>query len=600
MPRDGVVTTGFPHTKYRPTLAPLVDAVISPFPRRGRRHWLFVLGLVMVVTIFAGRALVAARAASVTIDEGTYLSRGLFAVATAGDAMFWRLGSPRLPHLLSALPSYVCLRYAKLLPESTEYQEFDGLLRSGEILALWPARWVAVGWGISLLLLTYHGVAMTRGAAAGLVACALLSMVPEVLAHSAIAGCDLPFACSAMLAVIALARYAERPTVRRWLGVTVCVGFSWAIRHSAVLLILVAALVHLVSVQRRVWPEGWRVRARGLIRSAAATFVLSSCAFLVLWAGDGFGLVSASEAVDQRPSGSMSQPAPSHTDAPRRLVPTSLASFLRQLNHQKYGHQAFLCGAKRWDGFRTYFAVAMVLKTPVGLLALLIVAVARSGPFCRFSTLCATLLLLTWVVLIQSRVNIGVRYALLTYPLVVPFVARLFEPNRLRDRLWGPVVCAALVWFLWASAAAHPRYLSYFNELGGGPHNGWLYLADSNIDWGQDYGAMLAALKKRGIREVTTSVFSSRWPQDPDVRVTQIPPKGPVAVLPPNTRSIPQAVGRPIPIGTRYVAVSATHLHCLYSDRDLFWLWTRRLVERVGASIWIFDMDTAADRPFFL
>jgi hypothetical protein len=600
MPRDGVVTIEFPHTRYRPTSARSVDAATSPSEHRARRHWLFTLGLVVVVTVFAGRAFVAGRTASLTIDEGTYLSRALFALSTGGDAMFWRLGSPRLPHLCSAFPSYVCLRYAGMLPTSTECNEFHRLVRSGEILALWPARCVAIGWGIGLLTLTYHGVAMTRGAAAGLVATALLSMVPEVLAHSAIAGCDLPFACSAMITVIALARYSERPTVARWLGVTLCVGFSWAIRHSAVLLVLLATIVHVVSVQRRVWPAGWRARARGLVRSAMAAAVLSCAAFLVLWACEGFGFVSAAEAVDQRPSGSMAQPAARQTEPHRLRVPTSLASFLRQINHQKYGHQAFLCGAKRWDGFRTYFPVAMALKTPVGLLALLIVAAARFGPFCRFSTICATLLLLTWVVLIQSRVNIGVRYALVTYPLAAPFVARLFEPQRLRDRLWGPVVGAALAWFVWASVSSHPRYLSYFNELGGGPPNGWLYLSDSNIDWGQDYDAALSALKRRGISEVTTAVFSTRTSDDPEVSVTELAPRGPVPALPGNTRSIPQATSRPIPIFTRYVAVSATRFHRLYSEGDLHWLWTRRLVERVGASIWIFDLDNAADRPFFL
>ena len=31
-----------------------------------------------------------------------------------------------------------------------------------------------------------------------------------------------------------------------------------------------------------------------------------------------------------------------------------------------------------------------------------------------------------------------------------------------------------------------PHYLPYFNEFIGGPDNGHKYLADSNIDWGQD------------------------------------------------------------------------------------------------------------------
>jgi hypothetical protein len=37
--------------------------------------------------------------------------------------------------------------------------------------------------------------------------------------------------------------------------------------------------------------------------------------------------------------------------------------------------------------------------------------------------------------------------------------------------------------FLWHG----PHWLSYFNELAGGPKHGGEWVLDSNIDWGQDY-----------------------------------------------------------------------------------------------------------------
>jgi hypothetical protein len=38
----------------------------------------------------------------------------------------------------------------------------------------------------------------------------------------------------------------------------------------------------------------------------------------------------------------------------------------------------------------------------------------------------------------------------------------------------------------------HPHYLAYFNEIIGGPRNGYKYLIDSNLDWGQDDDRALA------------------------------------------------------------------------------------------------------------
>ena len=78
-------------------------------------------------------------------------------------------------------------------------------------------------------------------------------------------------------------------------------------------------------------------------------------------------------------------------------------------------------------------------------------------------------------------------------------------------------------------------------------------------------------------------------------------------VLPPTTtppeRRLYYADGSYRPVPTRYVAVSVNSLFGLrmFGDwtagRDnLRWLWTRRLVERVNDSIFIFDMDRPAER----
>ena len=38
--------------------------------------------------------------------------------------------------------------------------------------------------------------------------------------------------------------------------------------------------------------------------------------------------------------------------------------------------------------------------------------------------------------------------------------------------------------------SVHPHYLSYFNQLSGGPSNGYRLLVDSSNDWGQDLPAL--------------------------------------------------------------------------------------------------------------
>jgi len=66
--------------------------------------------------------------------------------------------------------------------------------------------------------------------------------------------------------------------------------------------------------------------------------------------------------------------------------------------------------------------------------------------------------------------------------------------------------------------------------------------------------------------------------------------------MPPNRRML-DSDGDYLPIYTRYVAVSVSRLLGLYSQNDMSWLRSRKLVERVNDSIFLFDMDTPADRP---
>lgn len=43
-----------------------------------------------------------------------------------------------------------------------------------------------------------------------------------------------------------------------------------------------------------------------------------------------------------------------------------------------------------------------------------------------------------------------------------------------------------MFWYIAGAIKIHPHYLAYFNELAEGPNNGYKYLVDSNMDWGQD------------------------------------------------------------------------------------------------------------------
>jgi hypothetical protein len=557
------------------------------------------VGLVAVLAVFGARAMDMARSISIAGDEATHLTHSLHFWMTGDDLAMWELGAPRLPHVLYALPSYLALRQANLLPDQADPIAIEEVVLSGAKRVVMPARVLAVAWGLALVLVAYVAVARAFGAVSGLIAAGLLSLVPEVIAHSAIAGSDVPFTASAFLALILLARYVERPSLGRWVAVGLAIGLAWAMRHSALLLLMLGGVVHLWVHLRRPRPTTLAIWVERITGSVAAGVGLMTVAAVVLWAGDGFGTVSLAELYERSTTLNVPERI-GPVDVSRWPIPTSVLSVLKQVRHQNQGHEAFFCGEYREQGWPLYFPVAFLLKTPIGLLALMVAAAVRARSRGALEGVCLAFLAVLWLMLVRNKVNIGVRYALLTYPLVMPFLVQLFERRTLRDLVWGPIVVASVAWFAWASFSCHPRYLSYFNEIGGGPSQGWLYLADSNLDWGQDFDALAPTLHRLGITEVTTDLSTERRLEIPGVLCVVHPNRTRVvpAVTPPNRRLYDDDGGY-LPIYTRYVAISVSRLHGLYSQNDMSWLRTRKLVTRIGDSTFLFDMDAPADPPLF-
>lgn len=587
---------------------------MNPPPSASPRSRLAIgLALSLILTLFAARCWAVARSDAITSDETTHLTHSLHFWTTGDDLDMWELGAPRLPHLAYGLASYLALRPTGALPEVPDEPSLTALVTSGSARVLLPARSLAILSGVALLLSVFWAVARTRNAPEALIATALLSMVPETLAHSAIAGSDMPFTSAAMLSVILLARYAERPSWSRWLTASALIGLAWSTRHSAILLLILGAGVHLaVSLRGFRWtvkPDrnpsddttGLNPSEPLLDRLSGAFLAILAMGFLsfsILWAGDGLQTLTIADLAEHVTT----LRVPEHLgplDVSHLRLPSSALSLLKQVRHQSQGHEAYFLGQRGTLGWPTYFPVAFLLKTPIGLLALLILTAASIRPRGAFDLITLSALGLLWATLIKNHVNIGVRYAFLTYPLVIPFVARLFARDRILDPIRGPLIALSTLAFVAASFSAHPRYLSSFNEIAGGPESGWLYLADSNIDWGQDFDRLAQTLPTLGIQDVTTDVSSERRLSLPGVYVVANPSRSRQvpALTPPNRRLYDSEAGF-IPVYTRYVAVSTSRLLGLYSQNDMSWLLTRKLVARIGDSICIFDMDHPADRPF--
>jgi hypothetical protein len=269
--------------------------------------------------------------------------------------------------------------------------------------------------------------------------------------------------------------------------------------------------------------------------------------------------------------------------------PTFYLDGMRRVNADHDPSRAYyLAGRFRVGGFWYYFLAAFLLKTPLPTLGLTVLTAARfralRAPRWLDEAFLAVPVVAFFVVTSAFADNLGVRYLLPVYPLLFVWVSRC---GRLLLGRRPIAVAAGLLaaWYAGSALWVFPDHLAYFHEAAGGPAQGWRWLDDSNLDWGQDLKRLRRYLDENGIERVR---LLYPWNGDPDyygidhVRVTP-----------------EEWYGAPRP-GV-YAMSTVWLVRGLYEARGrgvpTDWLERYRPVGRVGASFLIYRFEAGSGEP---
>ena len=327
--------------------------------------------------------------------------------------------------------------------------------------------------GLLLAITLYRFGVGLFGRRAGIAALALFSLSPNVLAHASLATLDFPIAFFVFLTVYALWCYVQKPGWVRMLALSAALGCALATKVQALLLIPIVGVVLLVSFRGRLWhrQELARLLLPWLLLPAVPLVLVNALYLHAPWQ-----------------SGSL-------------LPPLYLQALRFKLFHAQGSlaqlQVAYLCGNYSSEGWWYYFPVAILVKTPLPTLVLLVIGLARKPQrgTLLFVVLPAAALL---GVAMASRVNIGLRHVLTVYPFL--FLLAGAGAARLWQRPWhGGVLAVLAAGYVWQAAMITPHHLSYFNSLVGGPRDGHKCLSGSNYDWGQNDRFLRRYIQGRGI-----------------------------------------------------------------------------------------------------
>jgi 4-amino-4-deoxy-L-arabinose transferase-like glycosyltransferase len=466
-------------------------------------------------------------------------------------------------------------------------------------LLFW-GRLPIVGLGCALAAAVFLWTKRRFGPLAGTIALLLCVLSPDVLAHGQIVTTDVAIALFIFLTVIAFQAVTERVTLPRVLIAGLAAGAACASKFSApVLAPMLGALAVGVAVSRDPMPVAIRGETRmvggtgrKLAVLAVALVAMAIVALVVVWATYGFHGAAAPgfEWSNVEPSRALPKAAVTSLRRAHVVPEPFLFGLLRVYRHSE-ARPAFLFGRVSDRGWWYYFPATFALKTPLALLALLLLphlARAKLGggaqPFLWLPVLVYAVATLT------RSLNIGHRHLLPIYPFLFAAAGRaaasVIEMSR-RGRAAVFVLCA---WYAVSVLRVHPHYLGYFNELVGGPSRGWRYLVDSNLDWGQDLKALKRWTVEHGVAHLKLSYFGTADPAYYAI---------PCELLPSYTLPPRPMVGE-VRAG-EVVAVSATNLQGVYMNEEWKPLMARLRaltpVDRVGYSIFIFEPDFSASVP---
>ena len=544
--------------------------------------------------LFLTLTVLSAREKSGTWDETTHLPAGYLHLRFA-DYDFNR-EHPPLVKMLAALPLlFVDIKVPHREWPLDTYKEFEFGHRflyeanDGDQL-LFLGRVAVLPLALLLGSVVFLWAKQLFGREAALLALLLYSLEPNILAHSGLVHTDFGAACFTFITVYSFYRLVQQVSLTHLAFAGFALGLALVTKFSTItlipILVVLAAFVGILQGPIELQLAG----VRGRRVSSQVSKLLILCGAMV-----GMWLLAYGTIWTSYRFGYEGPLVPEKRSIERELLGTEETSLLPRAYLDGLSHvfksskrYAFLMGERSTDGWWYYFIVTFLLKTPLPLLLLLAFTPLTLHRLWRekpVAVLCLLVpVLLVFGVASASRLNIGHRHILPIYPFLIVMASSLL-PWALRQRnLVKGGLSALAVWYVISSGSIFPHYLAYFNELVGGPSNGYKYLVDSNLDWGQDLKGLKRYMDEHGIRRVWLSYFGTASPDYYGIAYNYLPS---YLIFHPNPEKEP----------TPYVAISATNLQGVYLpvlrlSPDFFEpLKHRQPIAKIGYSIFLYRME---------
>jgi hypothetical protein len=498
--------------------------------KSANRQPLVFWGVAVLLLVIVLQLVLMARANSATFDEPFHIYAGY---------LQWKHGYVLLnPPLITSFFTLPLLGMNLPEPPITSDQpggertyddlEFQGgkalVFQNDTNAILFRTRMTAMVFTVVLALLVFVAARDMFGVGAGLIALGLMAFDPTLMGHSALATLDAGNACLMFWAIYAFYRYVKSPTAWRLIATGVIVGLALAAKHSAILLFPTMGVLAIIEVVWRgkldVELAAPPVRAgRHALRLALALAIIFAISMTILWGAYGFRYAPGDAVPFNPPMKTQLDRVPFALEGRLlgeidglHLLPAPYTYAFANILRQAKSYTSYLMGVAYPHAVWFYFPITLLIKSSLTFLILLVIsagAVAIGAVRLSRGILYMGISALVFMAFaVTGGMNIGVRHILPVYVFLSVPIAGASWSLMQRNRSWIYAVVALLVFQAGSVLHAYPAYISYTNEVFGGPANSYKYVSDSSSEWGQQLNAVRRYVDARGIKNCWFAYFN--------------------------------------------------------------------------------------------
>ncbi|MCX6760649.1 MAG: glycosyltransferase family 39 protein [Candidatus Nealsonbacteria bacterium] len=391
--------------------------------------------------------------------------------------------------------------------------------------------WGRIPMILIMIVLGFYIFKWTRelfGNNAGLLALFLFSFSPTFLAHGRLVTTDVGAAAGAFISIYYFIKALSSPTKKNIILSGISLAIAELFKFSAILLIPAFVFYGLV------W---WLMKMGNLKQTLKVLISVFVLAFVLIWPVYQYHVWNyppekqAKDAETYLASYAdfIKKPILWAADKPiLRPYAQYFTGLLMVFNRVVGGNTTYFLGEVSNRGWRYYFPVVYAMKETLTFHILSAVSLIYAFWFIKKyegknlltkalnlvksyfpEFACLSFIGLYWAASVVGTLNIGVRHLLPAFPFTILLVSGTISVWMKEPYLkFKKIILAALIlWQVISIASVYPHFLSYFNELAGGPNKGYFYVVDSNFDWGQDLKRLANWVNEKGINKIYVDYF---------------------------------------------------------------------------------------------